>query len=143
LGLEEKLNITYSRIKQIEKVTQMLSNSFWSPKIKIHEVKKGAINSALIVGAFFNDTEQIGYGRVISDKTRFAYITDVYVDVNFRKKGIGQKIINYILNHQELVDVYQWLLITKDAHGVYNKVGFNPVARPLDLMEIRKSRPRR
>jgi len=126
-----------------EKVTQMLSNSFWSPEIKIHEVKKGAINSALIVGAFFNDTEQIGYGRVISDKTRFAYITDVYVDVNFRKKGIGQKIINYILNHQELVDVYQWLLITKDAHGVYNKVGFNPVARPLDLMEIRKSRPRR
>ncbi|BCZ48102.1 N-acetyltransferase [Clostridium gelidum] len=126
-----------------EKVTQMLSNSFWSPEIKIHEVKKGAINSALIVGAFVNDTEQIGYGRVISDKTRFAYITDVYIDVNFRKKGIGQKIINYILNNQKLEDVYQWLLITKDAHGVYNKVGFNPVARPLDLMEIRKIRPRR
>lgn len=65
------------------------------------------------------------------------------INVNFRKKGIGQKIINYILNHQELEDVYKWLLITKDAHGVYNKVGFNPVVRALDLIEIRKSRLRR
>lgn len=122
------------------KVTQMLSNSFWSPEIKIDEVKKGAINSALVVGVFSKEEGQIGYARVISDKTRFAYITDVYIDVNFRKKGMGQKIINYILTHQELTDVYQWLLITRDAHGVYNKVGFNPVSRPLDWMEIIKSR---
>ena len=125
------------------KVTKMLSNSFWSPEIKIHEVKKGAINSALVVGVFSKDEGQIGYARVISDKTRFAYITDVYIEENFRKKGIGQKIINYILAHEELTDVYQWLLITRDAHGVYNKVGFNPVTRPLDWMEIRKNRPER
>lgn len=125
------------------KVTKMLSNSFWSPEIKIDEVKKGAINSALVVGVFSKDEGQIGYARVISDKTRFAYITDVYIEENFRKKGIGQKIINYILAHEELTDVYQWLLITRDAHGVYNKVGFNPVTRPLDWMEIRKNRPER
>jgi GNAT superfamily N-acetyltransferase len=125
------------------KVTKMLSNSFWSPEIKIHEVKKGAINSALVVGVFSKYEGQIGYARVISDKTRFAYITDVYIEENFRKKGIGQKIINYILVHEELIDVYQWLLITRDAHGVYNKVGFNPVTRPLDWMEIRKNRPER
>jgi len=124
-----------------EKVTKMLSNSFWSPEIKLDEVKKGAINSALVVGVFSKDEGQIGYARVISDKTRFAYITDVYIEENFRKKGIGQKIINYILVHEELIDVYQWLLITRDAHGVYNKVGFNPVTRPLDWMEIRKNRP--
>ena len=123
-----------------EKVTKMLANSFWSPQIKISEVKKGAMNSALVVGAFLEDEGQIGYARVISDKTRFAYITDVYIDEKFRKKGIGQKMINCILNHKELSDVYQWLLITKDAHGVYSKVGFNPVSRPLDWMEIRNSR---
>ena len=124
-------------------VTKMLSNSFWSPEIKLDEVNKGAINSALVVGAFSKGEGQIGYARVISDKTRFAYITDVYIEENFRKKGIGQKIINYILAHEELTDVYQWLLITKDAHGVYNKVGFNPVTRPLDWMEIRKNRQER
>lgn len=126
-----------------EKVTNMLSNSFWSPQIKIAEVKKGAINSALTVGVFLNGGGQIGYARVISDKTRFAYITDVYIDENLRRKGIGQKIINYILNHKELSDVYQWMLITKDAHEVYRKAGFNAVSRPLDLMEIRMDRPLR
>jgi len=86
---------------------------------------------------------QVGYARVISDKTRFAYIVDVYVDENCRKQGIGQKMINYILTSDELKDVYQWLLITKDAHEVYSKVGFQPISHPLAWMEIRNQRPSR
>lgn len=125
-----------------EKVTEMLSNAFWCKGIKINEVIKGAENSALVVGVFIDNVNQIGFARVISDKTRFAYILDVYVDENFRRKGLGQKMVNYILSHEELKDVYQWLLITKDAHGVYSKVGFNPISRPLAWMEIRKDRPR-
>jgi GNAT superfamily N-acetyltransferase len=80
---------------------------------------------------------------VISDKTRFAYILDVYVDEKFRRKGIGQFLINSILKHVDLKDVYQWLLITKDAHGVYGKSGFTPLGRPGDWMEIRSDRPDR
>ena len=104
---------------------------------------QGASNSALLVGAFTSDNKQIGFSRVISDKTRFAYILDVVVDENYREHGIGQAMIRYILNHPDLKDVYQWLLLTKDAHGVYKKVGFNPVARPDDWMEIRQERPKR
>lgn len=124
------------------KVTEMLSQAFWSKNIKIKEVKQGAANSALIVGTF-NDTEQIGYARVISDKTRFAYILDVYVDEKYRRKGIGQLMVNSILNHEELKDVYQWFLITKDAHGVYQKSGFNSLRIPEWFMEIRRDRPDR
>ena len=124
------------------RVTEMLSNAFWCRGISIDEVKKGSENSALVVGVFLGSNNQIGYARVISDKTRFAYILDVYIDLNYRKKGIGQKMINYILEHEELKDVYQWLLITKDAHSFYNKVGFKNSSRPLDWMEIRENRPR-
>lgn len=123
------------------KVTEMLSKAFWSRDIKIQEVRKGAEHSALVVGAFLPDGSQAGYCRVISDKTRFAYILDVYVHEDHRKKGIGQKMINHVLSHDELKDVYQWLLITKDAHGVYSKSGFKPLSRPLDWMEIRNERP--
>lgn len=126
-----------------DKVTFMLKDVHWSIGIKKDEVTQGARNSALVVGAFTGNNIQIGYSRVVSDKTRFAYILDVVVDENYRKMGIGQAMISYILNHSELKDVYQWLLLTKDAHGVYQKTGFNPVARPEDWMEIRHNRPER
>lgn len=124
------------------KVTEMLSTAFWSINIKINEVKKGASGSALILGVFYNG-EQVAYARVISDKTRFAYICDVFVDENYRKNGIGQLMINSILGHEDLKDVYQWMLITKDAHALYGKSGFKPLSTPEGWMEIRNRRPDR
>jgi ribosomal protein S18 acetylase RimI-like enzyme len=126
-----------------ERVTEMLKGAWWSKGISITEVKQGARNSALVVGVFTSDGLQIGYSRAISDKTRFAYILDVYVDERYRRKGIGQSMIRYILSHSELKDVYQWLLITEDAHGVYRKVGFKELESPDKWMEIRRPRPDR
>jgi GNAT superfamily N-acetyltransferase len=121
----------------------MLQAAFWSEGIGINEVRQGAANSALLVGTFTNDGDQIGYARAISDKTRFAYILDVYVDEQYRKQGIGQGMVKFILNHPSLKDVYQWLLITRDAHGVYGKVGFKQLENPDKWMEIRLPRPER
>jgi len=126
-----------------EKVTRMLSNAYWSLGIKLEEVKKGAENSALVVGAFLRDQTQIGYLRVISDRTRFAYILDVYVEEQYRRRGVAQKMLRYTLNHDLLRDVYQWLLTTRDAHRVYGKAGFNPLSNPQNWMEIRHERPKR
>jgi len=124
-----------------ERATEMLSKAHWCLGIGIDEMRKGAENSALVVGAFNEEGRQIGYARAISDKVRFAYIADVYVDEAYRKQGIGQGMMRYILAHPSLSDVYNWLLITRDAHEVYRKVGFSVVSRPLDWMEIRKPRP--
>ncbi len=125
-----------------ERVTEMLSQAYWSSDIKIDEIKKAAVNSALVIGAYSEDDRQIAYGRVISDKTRFAYLTDFYVDMEFRKKGICRKMAELVLAHPDLADVYQWLLVTGDAHGLYEKCGFKVIARPLDFMEIRSPRPK-
>lgn len=121
------------------KVTEMLSRAKWSIGISIEEVKHGAANSALVVGAFHGNL-QVGYARVISDKTRFAYIADVYVDDDFRHNGIAIQMINYILSHESLSDVYQWLLMSA-ANELYAKAGFVPVAQPEKWMEIRHKRP--
>ena len=105
---------------------------------------QGARITALLVGAFTPDNlHGFGFLRVVSDKTRFAYILDVIVDENYRKQGIGQAMVRFLLNHPDLKDVYQWVLLTKDAHGVYKKVGFNPIADPEGWMEIRHVRPAR
>ena len=125
-----------------DQVRDMLKKVFWSIDIKNEEIIQGAKNSALLVGVFKSD-EQIGFARVISDKTRFAYIMDVVVHEKYRLQGIGQLMINYILSHPDLKDVYQWLLRTRDAHGVYNKVGFKQIGNPEEWMEIMHDRPQR
>lgn len=125
------------------KVTAMLSQSYWTPGIGMAEVKKGAMNSSLVAGAFLPGDLQIGYVRVISDKTRFAYILDLYIDEPYRRQGIGKAMMMHVLSHPDLKDVYQWMLITRDAHDVYSELGFKVVSRPLDWMEIRSERPKR
>lgn len=124
-----------------EKVTQMLAQAKWSIGIGIDEVKQGAFHSALVVGAFYENI-QVGYARVISDKTRFAYLADVYVDEDFRHNGIAKQMLTYILSHDSLKNVYQWLLRSA-ANELYESVGFVPVSEPEKWMEIRNRRPER
>jgi GNAT superfamily N-acetyltransferase len=144
INLESNFKII-DNIKKLNfaRVTEMLKDAYWSKGIGIEEVKQGANHSALVVGVITPEGDQIGYARAISDKTRYAYILDVYVDENFRKQGVGQAMIKFILNHPKLKDVYQWLLITKDAHGVYSKLGFKPLENPERWMEIRNHGPKR
>jgi GNAT superfamily N-acetyltransferase len=127
----------------IAEIHEMLSNVFWSPGITENEILKGINNSALAVGAYVEDGRQIGFLRVISDQVRFAYLLDVVVHENFRRQGIGRKMVKFALSHPELKDVYQWLLITQDAHGVYVKCGFEPLKNPEKWMSIIKPRPER
>ena len=125
------------------RITEMLSKSYWSPGIKEWEMLRAAQNSALVIGAFSEDSSQIAYGRVISDKTRFAYLTDFYVDDRFRRQGIGKEMVRYALENKDLSLVYQWFLITANAHGLYKQFGFKTPDEPFKYMEMIFPRPMR
>ena len=122
-----------------ERVTEMLSKTIWSPGIKIKDVKLGAKNSALVVGVFY-DNIQIGYARVVSDIIKFAYISDVYVDENYRHNGIATKMMNYILSHKSMKKIFRWYLRSA-ADELYKKVGFVYDTDPSKWMEIRLPNP--
>jgi ribosomal protein S18 acetylase RimI-like enzyme len=144
--MENKENLDYHlksgfQAMDFVKVTEMLTTAFWCKGIKIDEVKRGALNSALVVGAFLRSGIQIGFARVISDKTRFAYILDVIVDEAYQRIGVGQSMMKYILSSPELKDVYQWFLVSSTARGVYRKVGFRELSNPEKWMEIKFNRP--
>jgi GNAT superfamily N-acetyltransferase len=126
-----------------ERVTRLLKDAFWSKDIGEAEVRKGAANSALVVAAHHAADGLAGYLRVISDKTRFAYILDVYVDEAHRGRGLARSMVRFALDHPEMTDVYQWILITRDAHDVYRAAGFEPLWEPGRWMSIWKPRPDR
>lgn len=125
-----------------KKVTEWLAGSYWSPGIGQAEVEKGARNSSLVMGAYTQNGSQVGYARMASDKTRFAYIMDVFVDPAQRNKGIAQALIRFAMAHPDHQAVYQWLLATKDAQKVYAKAGFKPLPYPESWMMIKKERPK-
>ncbi len=122
------------------RVTEMLASAKWSAGISRSEVEQGARGSALVVGAVV-DGVQIGYARVISDCTRFGYLSDVFVDERYRGHGIARMMVDRIVGHERLRDVYQWVLRTSDAQALYAKCGFSPVRQPECWMEIRHDRP--
>ncbi len=124
-------------------VAAMMTSAYWSRGIGRDEVEKGARHSALVVGAFAPDDMQVAYSRVISDRTRFAYILDVFVDEGSRQRGIARQMIRHILDHSDFRDVYQWLLVTRSAHGLYAKEGFRPLEFPDRWLSIITPRPDR
>jgi GNAT superfamily N-acetyltransferase len=121
-------------------VLKWLSDAYWSPGITKDEVILGAKNSSLVVGGFDEFGKQVSFLRIISDKVRFAYILDVIVDPDRRGKGIGRAMVKYAMNHPEMSLVYQWVLKTKDAHGVYAKLGFETMNDPERWMAIQRPR---
>ena len=125
-----------------EKVTEWLAGCYWSPGIKREEVERGAKNSSLVVGAYTQEGQQVGYARLASDKTRFGYFMDVFVDPTNRNKGIAQAMIRFAMIHPDHKSVYQWLLATQDAHKVYERIGFKPLSNPERWMAISKGRPK-
>jgi N-acetylglutamate synthase-like GNAT family acetyltransferase len=113
-----------------------LSSSYWAQGISRSLVEKSIANS-LCFGAFLGG-RQVGFARVISDFSSIAYIADVFVVTEHRGRGIGKRLIQAILNHPELQGLRRILLATQDAHGLYEKFGFQPLSNPERFMSIHR-----
>lgn len=115
-----------------------LSNrSYWVPGIPFSLVEKAAQHS-LNFGLYAQD-QQIGYARVLTDYVRFAYLMDVFVLEEYRGRGLGKWLMDCVMGHPDLQEVRRWMLATWDAHELYARYGFTPMARPDRFMEKVKS----
>lgn len=123
-----------------EKVTGLLQTAHWSKGITREEVEIGARNSAVAVAAYAGDA-LVGYARAVSDRVRYGYIMDVFVDPEHRHQGIGRALVKHLLEHPDLKLVYQWMLRTRDAQGVYAPLGFRTIVNPEQWMVIQTNRP--
>jgi GNAT superfamily N-acetyltransferase len=129
MGNESHYEISADR-KRIDwtRVQAWLASSYWTPGITLDRVRRAAENSALVVGAYSSEG-QVGFLRVVSDRTRFAYLCDVWVDERHRGKGVARKMVRFALDHPDFATV-NWLLATLDAHALYRKAGFVPLPNP-------------
>lgn len=119
-----------------DKIWKLLRNCFWSKGIPIEYVSR-LIKYSLCFGVYLKNNELIGFGRVVSDYTTYAYICDIVIDQNHRKKGIGSNLISAIMEHRDLKGLKTWSLRTTDeAKKIYFRNGFQNAIQPETLLEI-------
>ena len=68
------------------------------------------------------------------DHATFAWLCDVYVDPDHRGRGLGKRLTDAVVDTLRPLALKRTMLATLDAHAMYARVGFVPVADPEMLM---------
>jgi GNAT superfamily N-acetyltransferase len=117
----------------VGRVHGWLASSYWSPGIERTLVER-AIAGSHCLGAY-RDGEQVGFARAITDFATFAWIADVWVDEGARDQGLGRRMVGWFVDHPRYAGIRRVGLVTADAHGVYEALGFHALLRPDRYME--------
>ena len=111
-------------IDKCDEVHELLKNAYWT-KGRNESVTLKAISNSLNFAIFEINTERlVGYARVITDYSTIYYLSDVYIDEKFRGKGLGKKILEWIILHEDKLSGINGLLKTKDVVDLYKRYGF-------------------
>ena len=107
------------------------------------ETIEESIRGSLCYGAYFDDppgaSRQVGFARVVTDLATFGWVCDVFVDEHARGGGVGQALIAAIVADQRLASC-RLVLATRDAGGLYERFGFEPLRAPERWMERPRQR---
>ena len=119
----------------VDAVHAYLTRSYWASGVPKDVVAK-SLEGSLCFG-LYEGSRQIGLARVITDKATFAYLCDVYVLEDYRGLGLGKWLMSVVQSHPDLQGIRRFVLITRDAHGLYEQFGFSGLKEPDRYMEIK------
>jgi GNAT superfamily N-acetyltransferase len=117
--------------------TWLSTDAYWALGRPRDVIERG-FASSLPLGVYRSDGTQVAVARVVTDSATFAWLCDVYVDRAERGRGLGTWMVGVARDELAARGVRRVLLATNDAHGVYAKLGFTPLAEPDRWMELRK-----
>jgi GNAT superfamily N-acetyltransferase len=123
-----------------------LTTCYWAKGIPRETVVR-SLEHSLCFGVYDGSGAQVGFARVVSDFATVAYLGDVFVLETHRGHGLSKFMMECVMGHPALQGLRRWILLTRDAHGLYQQFGFTPLTsadrymelhRP-DVYEIRKT----
>jgi GNAT superfamily N-acetyltransferase len=120
----------------VERVHQWLSTDTYWALGRARETTDRAVEGSMVFGIYRpDDGAQVAFARAVTDSATFAWLCDVYVDPAVRGRGLGTWLVAAVRDELTTRGVRRVLLATADAHGLYAKVGFEPLANPGRWME--------
>ena len=105
---------------------EFVSQETWWGKGRSVEKMRLAIEHSMCFGLYERTNglaRQIGFARVVTDYSTFAYIADVFVIPEQRGKGFGKWLVEAIVNHPQLCELRRVILFTRTPK-FYQPLGF-------------------
>jgi len=119
----------------LDVIHNFLANCYWAKGIP-RDVVERSIEHSLCFGIYDGTGLQVGFARVISDFATVAYLGDVFVLESHRGRGLSKWLMECVMQHPSLQNLRRWILLTRDAHGLYARSGFTPLKAPERYMEL-------
>jgi GNAT superfamily N-acetyltransferase len=111
---------------QFAAICSFLARSHWAANRKPETIAK-SIENSLCYGIYSGDT-QVAFARLVTDYATYAYLCDVFVDEEYRGRGLSKWLMECIMANPDLQTLRRFTLATKDAHGLYEKFGFKQLS---------------
>lgn len=112
-----------------------LTRSYWAPGVTLETVRR-SLDHSLCFG-ILHEGRTVAFARAITDRATYAYLADVYVLEEHRGRGLGEWLVEAAMAAPALQGLRHWSLVTRDAHGLYERFGFRALAHPERSMEYR------
>ena len=120
----------------LEIVHRYLSQeAYWCLNIPLDIVQR-SIDNSICFGVYRGD-EQVGFARVVTDLATFGYLADVFILPEHRGKGLSKQLMAFIMAYPPFQGLRRIMLVTLDAHGLYEQFGFKPIDSPENTMSIK------
>ncbi len=120
----------------LQLIHAFLSQSYQAKDRTLKQVTD-SIEHPLCFG-IYAENQQIGFARVTTGYSTFAYLADVFILPAYRGCGLGKWLIHCVLNMPELSYVVTWFLLTNDTQQLYKKFGFELFPFPECVMAKKK-----
>ena len=107
----------------VDAVHDFLANEAYWAKGRPRETVERTVREASRVVGLYAGERQVGFARAFTDGVAAVYLADVYVLPGYRGRGLGVALAREMVEGSPWTHL-KWLPHTKDAHGLYRKLGF-------------------
>ena len=107
---------------------KLFETTTWNKKYKAdkNELYHALSNSWYTLSVYNNETDLIGFGRLISDGVLYAFVCDLIIHPRHQNQSTGSLILKKLIEQckKEKIRVI-WLFSASDKSGFYLKQGFH------------------
>lgn len=125
--------------QHLKELHSLFQEEWWTKDRTLDEIKIMVKNSLSVALIDEKTGELAGFARALTDNVFRAFIYDVMIKETCRKKGLGKKLMEAVLEHPTIKNAERVELYCKENNrSYYEKLGFTDEVNGSKLMRLKK-----